>query len=84
MIVGTLPIKEEGAVAMIERKKYFPESFFIKKPREVSSGLDPELERIVLKAIAPDRAFRYETCGDFMKDLKIYRHRLSFRTGEAP
>jgi len=84
MIVGTLPVKEEGAVAMIERKKYFPESFFIKKPREVSSGLDPELERIVLKAIAPDRAFRYETCGDFMKDLKTYRRRLSFRTGEAP
>jgi serine/threonine-protein kinase len=77
MIVGTLPVKEEGAMEMIERKKYFPESFFIKNPREISPGLDPELERIVLKSMEPDARARYATCEDFMEDLKTYRRRGS-------
>jgi serine/threonine-protein kinase len=84
MIVGTLPIKDESAVEMIECKKYMPETFFTKKPGQVPPGMDAELERIVLKSVEPDPGDRYAACQDFIEDLKKYRRFHLFRTSSGP
>ena len=84
MLVGSLPIQEENAMQMIERKKYLPESFFTKKPGQVSPEMDVELEKIVLKSVEPDPENRYATCSDFIDDLKKYRRFNMFRSsGQA-
>lgn len=80
MVVGTLPVKDEGVVQMIERKKYMPESFIVKKPSQVHPGVDSELERIILKSIEPDQDNRYVSCHDFIEDLKKYRRFQLFRS----
>jgi Serine/threonine protein kinase len=80
MLVGTLPVKDENAMQMIERKKYLPESFLTKRPGQVLPGMDGELEKIVLKSVEPDPGSRYATCHDFIEDLKKYRRFNLFRS----
>jgi serine/threonine-protein kinase len=80
MLVGMLPVKEESAMQMIERKKYLPESFLTKRPGQVLPGMDGELEKIVLKSVEPDPGGRYATCHDFIEDLKKYRRFNLFRS----
>jgi eukaryotic-like serine/threonine-protein kinase len=73
MLVGKLPVKEEGVMQIIERKKFAPESFFNQRPCQVSPLVAPSLERIVLKAVETDPAKRYPACEAFLNDLKRYR-----------
>jgi eukaryotic-like serine/threonine-protein kinase len=79
MLVGHLPVKEERASDIIERKKYAPETFFTARPGEVSSRIDVALERIVLKAVEPDSGKRYNNCEEFISDLKGCLPSVSFK-----
>jgi serine/threonine protein kinase len=73
MLVGKLPVREESVTNIIERKKFAPDTFFMTRPRGVSSLVDESLEQIVFKAIETDPAKRYHRCEDFIHDLKRYR-----------
>ena len=73
MLVGKLPVREESVTNIIERKKFAPDTFFMTRPRGVSSLVDESLEQIVLKAIETDPGKRYHHCEEFIHDLKRYR-----------
>lgn len=73
MAAGALPVKDEPAEMLIERKKYAPETFFTDKPGRVSPLIDTRLEDIILKAIEPDPGRRYASCEEFIADVKRYR-----------
>ena len=76
MVAGTLPIRpEEKSEQILKRKKDAPDTFFVKKPSEVSSNINKELEHIILKAIMPNKEFRYQRCAEFIYDLKNFRDR---------
>ncbi|MBK7863134.1 MAG: protein kinase [Archangiaceae bacterium] len=49
-------------------------------PRQVKKELDPELERIILKAMALKPDERYQTAGDMLEDLE----RFAAKTGIFP
>jgi eukaryotic-like serine/threonine-protein kinase len=73
MLVGTLPIKNEAITELLDRKKFAPETFFTAMPSHVSSFINQTMERIVLKAIEPNKERRYGSCEEFIDDLKNYR-----------
>jgi eukaryotic-like serine/threonine-protein kinase len=58
----------EDPVAMIRRVR----AAEIAPPSSVRKDLEPELEQIVLKALAPDREKRYQTAMDLQRDLSAY------------
>ncbi len=73
MSAGRLPVRPgEKADQILLRKKNAPETFFTEKPCGVLPGLDTEMERIILKAMAPRADQRYQSCGDFSDELKRY------------
>ncbi|AUX26317.1 uncharacterized protein SOCEGT47_068780 [Sorangium cellulosum] len=48
----------------------------IPSPREANPGVSPELERICMKALAPDRGLRYATAMDLEADVEAEIRRL--------
>jgi serine/threonine-protein kinase len=71
---GSLPIRLEDKVERIlERKKYAPDTFFIKLPSQVSSHIDSSLEKIIMKATAAIVEQRYQTCAALCDDLKRFQ-----------
>ena len=38
-------------------------------------AIHPDLQAIVERAIYPDAAYRYQSCGDFMRTIEDYKHR---------
>lgn len=48
------------------------ENLFAKRPSELNPKLNKEIDRIILKALAPDPDKRYATCNEFCKELKKY------------
>jgi serine/threonine protein kinase len=48
-----------------------------KRPHELHADVDPELERIVLKALAKKREDRYSTATELARDLAAFRTGLS-------
>jgi len=76
MTVGMLPIRmEEKVDQIIERKKQAPETFFTKKPSEISPLVCRRLDEIIKKAIEPDIEKRYARCEELRDDLKDYLER---------
>jgi len=75
MAAGVLPVRDEPVNNLIERKKYAPETFFTALPSIASSRIDPSLENIIVKAMAPDPLRRYARCDEFIADVKRYRAR---------
>jgi serine/threonine-protein kinase len=55
--------KNEGAALLRVREADVP------KPRSIRKDIPPELERIILKALAKDPEVRYQTAGDLEDDL---------------
>lgn len=41
-------------------------------PRSINPNLDPDLERIIVKALSPDRDTRYASAGEMQADLESY------------
>jgi eukaryotic-like serine/threonine-protein kinase len=74
MAAGSLPVRpEEKTDKILMRKKNVPDTFFTAKPHEVSPLITFELEKIIMKAIAPAAEWRYRDCQSFIGDLKKIR-----------
>jgi eukaryotic-like serine/threonine-protein kinase len=74
MAAGSLPVHPgEKVEQILLRKKNAPDTFFTARPGQVSSAIDKELERIIMKAIATKPQHRYPECQDFIDDLEKYR-----------
>ena len=76
MLAGMLPLRQESARQLLVRKVKMPDTVYVKRPSEASPLIDADLERIVLKAIAPNRDERYPDCGQFRAAVEKYRAAL--------
>ncbi len=68
-LTGSLPIDDSGAPSDVARRilEEPPAS-----PSSLSPRVDGELETIVLKALAKDKALRYQSAEEFARDLGRY------------
>jgi eukaryotic-like serine/threonine-protein kinase len=74
MAAGSLPVRpEEKTTKILMRKKNAPDTFFTAKPHEVSPRISADLEKVIMKAIAPAAEWRYRDCRSFIEDLKKIR-----------
>ncbi|MEN3333157.1 MAG: eukaryotic-like serine/threonine-protein kinase [Blastocatellia bacterium] len=77
MIAGRRPFEGETMsdviVAILERK---PQPL-----AEIDAETSPRLETIVYRALAKDRAARYQSVADFRKDLRREKRRVDFAAG---
>jgi serine/threonine-protein kinase len=72
MLTGRAPFEGDSAVAVaLQHVNQPPPS-----PRETKPELPPELEAVVLKALAKDPAHRYRDADSFIKDLEAVEARL--------
>jgi eukaryotic-like serine/threonine-protein kinase len=76
-ITGALPLRNEGVDQFLNRKIQSPETIFAKKPSEASPEITPELEDIIMTALAPDPQHRFQDCRAFRERL------LHFKTSRA-
>ncbi|MBK6849713.1 MAG: phosphate/phosphite/phosphonate ABC transporter substrate-binding protein [Proteobacteria bacterium] len=66
MVTGRLPFggtTQPEVLAAIVNGNMIP-------PRQVRPSIPAELERVIIKALAADRAQRYQTAGEFLADLQ--------------
>ena len=72
MLTGRAPFDGDSAVAVALKHVNQPAP----SPREIVPELPPELEAVVLKALAKDPAQRYGDADSFIKDLEVVEERL--------
>jgi serine/threonine-protein kinase len=72
MLTGRAPFDGDSAVAVALKHVNQPAP----SPREAVPALPPELEAVVLKALAKDPAQRYGDADSFIKDLEVVESRL--------
>ncbi|MGH2978284.1 MAG: Stk1 family PASTA domain-containing Ser/Thr kinase [Solirubrobacterales bacterium] len=72
MLTGRAPFDGDSAVAVALKHVNQPAP----SPRETVPELVPELEAVVLKALAKDPAQRYRDADSFIKDLEVVESRL--------
>jgi beta-lactam-binding protein with PASTA domain len=72
MLTGRAPFGGDSAVAVALKHVNQPPP----SPREFVPALPPELEAVVLKALAKDPAQRYGDADSFIKDLELVQERL--------
>ncbi len=72
MLTGKAPFDGDSAVAVALQHVNQPAP----SPRETVPALPPELEAVVLKALAKDPAQRYNDADSFIKDLEVVEARL--------
>ncbi|MBI1790682.1 MAG: protein kinase, partial [Acidobacteria bacterium] len=76
MLTGKLPFPGSSATAILfEVVHHEP-----KRPGEIRGDIDPELERIVLKALAKKREDRYASAAEIVRDLSTFQTSLSAPT----
>ena len=69
MITGKLPFEADSAVSVaIMQLQNTP-----KKPRELNPTIPKGLEQITLKAMKKDRAARYQSASEMLRDLEEFR-----------
>ena len=66
LLVGSPPFDGETPLAIVHQQAYVEP----RPPREAVPGLSPELERVVLRALAKDPAQRYPTAAAFSSALE--------------
>lgn len=71
MTTPELPLADTDAMGVVVLKIKHPERLFTKRPGQVSPVIGPELERVILKALAPDPRDRYQSCTAFRSDLEL-------------
>jgi serine/threonine-protein kinase len=84
-LAGRTPYKGETMIEVLEAKekgKFVP-------ARRANSDVPPRLDDVIDKALAPRPEHRYQSCGDFIKDLSMFglaNEALSFLdpVGEKP
>jgi N-acetylmuramic acid 6-phosphate etherase len=52
-------------------------------PSAITAEIPPDLDRVILRALEKDRAFRYQTASDLLADLKRVRRGLQARRQQA-
>jgi eukaryotic-like serine/threonine-protein kinase len=72
MLTGKAPFDGDSAVAVALKHVNQPAP----SPRELVPAVPPELEAVVLKALAKDPAQRYGDADSFIKDLEVVEERL--------
>jgi serine/threonine-protein kinase len=72
MLTGSAPFEGDSAVAVALKHVNQPPP----SPREKVPVLPPELEAVVLKALAKDPEHRYRDADSFIKDLELVEARL--------
>ncbi len=72
-IAGKLPFQKTTIEALLNQKMNDPESLFSTPPSQLCRNIDAELEKIILKAIAPRKEDRYQTCRSFYHQLSLYQ-----------
>lgn len=78
MLTGRLPYPPyDSPVKLLKIKLRLKDRLFMQKPSEMNAALDAELDDIVLKAVANDKAQRYATCRDFANDIEKYLDRCN-------
>ncbi len=76
ILTGKVPFAGSSATAILfEVVHHDP-----KRPREIRADVDPELERIVLKALAKKREDRYSSAAELARDLSAFQVGLSAPT----
>ena len=73
LLAGRLPVRNEDLGQLLVRKFRDPNSIFTATPSASSALIDDELERIILRALAPKPRDRYSDCYEFREDLLAYR-----------
>jgi serine/threonine protein kinase len=73
MIVGQMLYLEEDLQKLIEMARKAD----IAPPSTLRKGVPPQLESIVMRALARDRRERYQSAGDFATDLERFLHTYS-------
>ena len=73
MVTGKLPFPGDSAPAILFEVVHHEPV----RPRDICAGTDPELERIVLKAIAKKREDRYSSAAEMVRDLSAFQNSLS-------
>ena len=69
LLTGKLPHDMEGGRLDVLRRIAEEE---VARPRQVTKEIDGELESLLLKALAQDPTFRYESAGELVKDIDNY------------
>ncbi len=69
LLAGRLPVRSEGARETVLRKVREPDSFFLRTPSGCQRSITPDMERIILKAVATQPEQRYQNCETFKADL---------------
>ncbi|MBI3241018.1 MAG: protein kinase [Chloroflexi bacterium] len=67
MITGRVPFEAETPLAVILKQLQAP----LPPPSSVIPDISPEIERVLLKALAKDRNDRYPTCGEFLEAWRM-------------
>ncbi len=79
LLTNSVPFESEEAVAsVIRRLSEQAEPLSRRLP-----GIDPELERIVMRALATDREARYPSAREMQADLEAFLARISSREAAA-
>ena len=76
MLTVALPLPEfKSKTELLKHKLLSKQGIFLKKLSEINPKVDPELDRILAKALAFERDHRYPTCQDFKADLEDYQRK---------
>jgi len=76
MLVSKLPLpKIDSMFSLITLKLQRKSELFLKLPSQMNPKLHPDMDRIIMKAVAHDPKQRYTTCKAFLKDLNKYQEK---------
>jgi serine/threonine-protein kinase len=77
MLVPALPIPDFNYFeSLLEYKILNKEGIFLQDPSEINPALNQDMDKIIRKATSYEQDQRYNTCRDFIKDLRWYERRL--------
>ncbi len=79
-LAGKIPVKTPSMDELLNLKASDPDSLFKCSPSEACSLIDNKLEKILLRAVAGNLEFRYQSCAQFKNDLLDY---VSLLQGKA-
>src|ERR1051326_4732526 len=73
MLTGTLPFPGSSSTAILYEVVHHEPI----RPGAICAGIDPEIERIVMKALAKKRQDLYSSADEMVRDLSAFQSRMS-------